>query len=148
MIQPGHILLVEDDKLDADLAIKSLKNEKIYNTIDWVKDGQEALDYLRFKGTYSNREKIQPILVLLDLKMPKINGIEVLQSIRTDANLKKLPVVILTSSKEEQDLVNAYNLNVNAYVVKPVDFVQFTEAIRQIGSFWIIYNEPPPDKYV
>ncbi|WP_131782458.1 response regulator [Legionella gresilensis] len=146
MIKPGHILLVEDDKLDADLVIKALQSEKIYNTIDWVKDGKEALDYLRFEGMYSSRENTQPILVLLDLKMPKINGIEVLQSIRADANLKKLPVVILTSSKEEQDLVNAYNLNVNAYVVKPVDFVQFTEAIRHIGSFWIIYNEPPPEK--
>jgi two-component system response regulator len=139
-----HILLAEDDRLDADLTIRALKLQNLYNPIDWVKDGKEALDYLKREGSYAQSEDKLPLLVLLDLKMPKIDGMEVLEAIREDVKLKHLPVVILTSSKEERDILNAYYLNVNAYVVKPVDYEQFNEAIRQIGLFWAIYNEPPP----
>ncbi|MBK2125871.1 response regulator [Fangia hongkongensis] len=138
------ILLAEDDPCDADLTIRSLKENNILNTIDWVKDGTEVLDYLHYQGEYQNREKGMPELIILDIKMPKLNGLDVLKELKKSEPFRLLPVVMLTSSKEEQDLYEAYNLGINAYVVKPVDFSQFALAIKEIGAFWLLINEPPP----
>lgn len=138
------ILLVEDNPVDEELTIMAFEKNNITNEIVVARDGAEALDYLFAAGQYENRDvNEKPQLVLLDLKLPKVDGLEVLQKIRENESLKRIPVVILTSSKEQQDLINAYNLGTNAYVRKPVDFTEFAEAVKQLGLFWLILNECP-----
>lgn len=144
MEKAGWILLVEDDPMDAELTTTALETYNVANEVVIARDGEEALDYLYRRGKFANVPSGNPVVVLLDLKLPKINGLEVLRQIRTDERLKMLPVVILTSSREERDLVEGYKLGINAYVVKPVDFHEFIDAIKNLGSFWIILNEPPP----
>jgi len=141
-----QILLVEDDNNDAELTIKALKESNIANQIIRVEDGEEAINYLKCEGKYQSRQNLHPALILLDLKLPKINGLEVLKTIRGNAALKYIPVVVLTSSREEQDLIRSYELGVNAYVVKPVDFQKFALAIKELGIFWLVINIPPPEK--
>jgi len=138
------ILLVEDNPNDVELTMEALADNNIANAVDLARDGEEALDYLNRQGSFSSRPEGNPGVILLDLKLPKINGLEVLKAIREDEKLKMIPVVILTSSREESDLVESYRLGVNAYVVKPVDFNEFVRAIRTLGLFWAIINEPPP----
>ena len=140
---PRRILLAEDSPHDAELTIEALSENHLTNTIDHVRDGAEALDYLYRRGAFSKREKGNPSVILLDLKMPKVDGLEVLRQIRGDAQMKAIPVVIMTSSREEQDLVRSYELGVNAYVVKPVEFGGFVEAVKQVGVFWVMLNELP-----
>ena len=139
-----HILLAEDDPNDAELTLTALARNKLVNQVVVVRDGAEALDYLRRRGSHAGRAPGNPAVVLLDLKMPKIDGLEVLRQIRADPALRRIPVVVLTSSREESDLVASYDLGVNGYVVKPVDFGAFVTAVREIGAFWAIVNEPPP----
>lgn len=139
------ILLVEDNPDDIDLTLHALKKNKIKNEIVVARDGVEALDYLFGTGEYQGRDlSLMPAIILLDLKLPKIDGFEVLQRIRTSDLSKFLPVVILTSSKEEQDIINGYSLGVNSYVRKPVDFNQFAEAVSNLGLYWLLLNETPP----
>ena len=139
------ILLVEDNPDDEALAMRALKKSNLVNDIVVARDGVEALDYLFGTGSYEGRDtSAMPTLVLLDLKLPKIDGLEVLRRMRADDRTKHLSVVALTSSNEEQDLIDSYDLHVNSYVRKPVDFVQFTEAVAQVGLYWLVLNEPPP----
>ena len=141
-----EILLVEDNQADVELALHALRHNNLANRIHVVRDGEEALDFLFCQGMYSNRSFQQPPrLVLLDLKLPKVNGLEVLRQIKNDNRTKAIPVVILTSSKEERDLVNSYHLGVNSYIQKPVDFEQFRQIVKQLGLYWVVVNEPPPD---
>jgi CheY-like chemotaxis protein len=144
MIEPKKILVAEDDGNDAELILKALGRYNIANEVVVVEDGAEALDYLHRRGDYETRAEGNPILVLLDIKMPKVDGLEVLREIRADERLKMIPAVILTSSRQEGDLLAGYQLGVNAYVVKPVDFNEFVEAVREMGVFWLMVNEPPP----
>jgi two-component system response regulator len=140
-----EILLVEDSPEDAELTIRALRRYKIANEIQVAEDGAEALDFLFCRGAFKDRLPSQvPRLVLLDLKLPKVSGMEVLRAIRGDERTKAIPVVVLTSSKEERDLIDGYKLGVNAYAQKPVDFEQFSETVRQIGMFWMLINQPPP----
>ena len=145
-----EILLVEDSPEDAELTIRTLRRNKLANEVQVAEDGAEALDFLFCRGVHKERTfSHPPKLVLLDLKLPKVDGLEVLRAIRADARTKAIPVVILTSSKEQKDLIKGYNLGVSAYVQKPVDFQQFSEAIRQIGMFWMVINQaPPPEAFV
>jgi CheY-like chemotaxis protein len=138
------ILLAEDSPQDAEMTLAALSEHHLSNHIVLVGDGEEALDYLYARGKYAGRTDGSPLLVLLDLKMPKVDGLEVLRAIKNDPELRTLPVVMLTASREEQDVVKSYRLGVNAYVVKPVGFQKFVEAVKQIGAFWTIHNEPPP----
>jgi len=138
------ILLVEDKARDAELTLAALEEHNLANDVVVVRDGVEALDYLYRRGEFATRAPELPVVVLLDIKMPRLNGLEVLRIIKADPQLKRLPVIMLTSSREEPDLVQAYELGVNAYVVKPVDFHQFSAAVEQIGAFWAILNELPP----
>jgi CheY-like chemotaxis protein len=138
------ILLVEDNPHDVELTLAAFGRNKLANDVVVARDGAEALDYLYQRGTHENRPPELPIVVFLDLKMPKVDGLEVLRQMKGDAQLKVVPVVMLTSSREEVDLVRSYQLGVNAYVVKPVGFPQFIEAITQLGMFWAVLNEPPP----
>ena len=139
------ILLVEDNEDDVDLTLRALQRNNIKNEVVVARDGVEALDYLWGTGTYTGRDISQmPQVILLDLKLPKVDGLEVLRRLRSDERTKLLPVVILTSSKEQQDLVEGYSLGANSYVRKPVDFNQFVEAVRQLGLYWLVLNEPPP----
>jgi CheY-like chemotaxis protein len=144
----GHnkvILLVEDNPDDEALAIRALKRHHIGNEIVIARDGVEALDYLFGTGIYADRNvNLQPSVILLDLKLPRIDGLEVLRRVRTSEATKLLPVVVLTTSSEEQDLLDSYSLGCNSYIRKPVDFLQFSEAIRQLGMYWLLMNEPPP----
>jgi CheY-like chemotaxis protein len=140
----GRILLVEDDPRDVELTLTALEEYKLANEVVVARDGQQALDYLRCQGEYSTRVRENPAVLLLDLKLPKVDGLEVLKEIRTDERLKLIPVVVLTSSQEEKDMVRSYTLGVNAYVVKPVDFHEFVNAIKELGIFWAIINEAPP----
>jgi CheY-like chemotaxis protein len=144
MSQLGRILLVEDDPRDVELTLTALHEYNLVNAVFVARDGQEALDYLYCRGPFSGRDGSRPAVMLLDLKLPKINGLEVLQQVRSDQQLKLLPVVVLTSSHEEKDLVRSYELGVNAYVVKPVDFHAFVNAVKELGVFWAMINEPPP----
>jgi two-component system, response regulator len=140
-----EILLVDDSPEDVELTIRALRRHKIANEIAVAEDGAEALDFLFCRGSYQHRSAaFPPKVVLLDLKLPKVGGLEVLREMRADPRTKAIPVVILTSSKEQKDLITGYNLGVNAFVQKPVDFEQFNEAIRQIGMFWMLVNQAPP----
>ena len=138
------ILLVEDDPRDVELTLAALEEHHLANKVAVVRDGEKALDYLYRRGEFKTRAGGNPILVLLDLKMPKVNGLEVLKIIKADEQLKIIPVVVLTSSRETQDVVGCYQHGVNAYVVKPVDFAEFMKAVKQLGVFWAAVNEPPP----
>jgi CheY-like chemotaxis protein len=142
MLKP--ILLVEDDKRDLELTLVALERSQLANEVIVVRDGAQALDYLLREGDFKMREEGNPAVVLLDLKMPKVNGLEVLQRMRGTPSLRSTPVVMLTSSQEESDVVRSYELGVNAYVVKPVEFKQFVSAIADLGVFWAVLNEPPP----
>lgn len=135
-----EILLVEDNPLDAELTMTALTSGKIANNITWVKDGVEALDYLFRRGEYAGRSEELPRLVLLDLKMPRVNGIEVLTAIRADERTKRIPVVVMTSSEEESDIAKTYDLGVNSYVVKPLDFNAFSDVTRRAGYYWLAIN--------
>lgn len=140
----NRILLAEDNENDIELTLEALSEHNLVNEVDTVRDGEEALDYLYKRKQYEHRQSDNPAVILLDLKMPKIDGLEVLRQIKSDNNLKTIPVVMVTSSREESDLIKSYNLGVNAYVVKPVDFHEFINAVKQLGAFWAIVNEPPP----
>jgi len=138
------ILLVEDSPRDTELTLDALAQHNLANEVVAVRDGAEALDYLQRRGPFATRPAGNPAVVLLDLKMPKVDGIEVLRQIKSDTQLKTIPVVVLTSSREEKDLVTSYQLGVNAYIVKPVQFQEFVEAVKLVGAFWAVVNEPPP----
>lgn len=142
MLKP--ILLVEDNPHDLELTLIALSKSQLANQVVICRDGAEALDYLLARGDYAGRSAGNPAVVLLDLKLPKVDGLEVLKTVRETHSLRSMPVVMLTSSKEEQDLVRSYELGVNAYVVKPVDFTEFVRAIADLGIFWAVLNEPPP----
>lgn len=137
------ILLAEDNPFDLELALAGLAEYRLTNEVVVARDGAEALDYLKCRGRFADRMPGSPMVVLLDLKMPKVDGLEVLRRIRSDPDLKLIPIVILTSSREEQDVIESYNLGVNAYVVKPVAFDKFVEVVKQIGLFWVLTNEVP-----
>jgi CheY-like chemotaxis protein len=140
-----EILIADDSESDVELTVHALRKAKLANSIHIVEDGEQALDYLFCRGTYASRDFLSPPrVVLLDLKMPKIDGIEVLRAIRGDARTRAIPVVVLTSSNEQRDLIESYNLGVNAYIQKPVDFDNFRDVIERIGMFWLVVNEPPP----
>jgi CheY-like chemotaxis protein len=139
-----RILLVEDNERDVELTLAALEEHNLANEVIIARDGADALDYLHRRGKFADHANGLPVVVLLDLKMPRVDGLEVLRQMRGDATLKHVPVVMITSSREEQDLVKSYQLGVNAYVVKPVDFQKFVESVKQIGFFWAIINEPPP----
>jgi CheY-like chemotaxis protein len=139
-----RILLVEDDPKDVELTMTGLAEYNLANEVVVAGDGEEALDYLFRRRKYQERPDVNPAVTLLDLKLPKVNGFEVLEKIRADENLKMIPVVVLTSSNEERDLIRSYNLGVNAYVTKPVDFHEFVNAVKELGIFWAVINEPPP----
>lgn len=138
------ILLAEDNPRDVELTIEALNEHKLANQVDVVHDGVEVMEYLTYEGRFKNRPKGNPIVLLLDIKMPRMDGIEVLEAIRSNEKLKMLPVVMLTASREEPDLVKCYALGVNAYVVKPVDFKDFLDAVKHIGVFWAMLNQNPP----
>ena len=140
-----RILLAEDDPKDVELTVNALNEHNLANDILVVRDGAEALDYLYRRGAFAQEPDGNPIIILLDLKMPKMDGIQVLRQIKSDKNLQTIPVVILTSSRESHDLQICYQLGVNAYVVKPVKFADFVEAVKEIGVFWVLINEPPPN---
>lgn len=139
-----RILLAEDNEHDVELTLAALEEHNLANEVVVVRDGAEALDYLCGRGKFAGHSNGLPVVVLLDLKMPKVDGLEVLHQMRSNPDLKHVPVVMITSSREEQDLVRSYQLGVNAYVVKPVDFQQFIASIKEVGFFWAIINEPPP----
>jgi two-component system response regulator len=140
-----EILLVEDNPDDAELTLRALRQEKLANNVEVARDGEEALDYVFCRGQHAGREfNHQPRLVLLDLKLPKVDGLEVLRQMKSDPRTQTIPVVILTSSREEKDLVNSYKLGVNAYIQKPVDFDQFRETVKRLGLFGLVVNQPPP----
>ena len=140
----GRILMVEDDPKDVELTLTALEEYNLANEVVVTRDGQEALDYLFCRGQFSTRSHENPAVILLDLKLPKVDGLEVLQQIKSDERLKIVPVVVLTSSHEEKDMIRSYKLGVNAYVVKPVDFHEFVNAVKELGAFWAVINEPPP----
>jgi CheY-like chemotaxis protein len=140
----GRILMVEDDAKDVELTLTALEEYHLANEVIITRDGEKALDYLYRRGEYKTRSSDNPAVILLDLKLPKVDGLEVLKEIKSDGKLGMIPVVVLTSSKEEKDMVASYKLGVNAYVVKPVDFHEFVNAIKELGVFWAIINEPPP----
>jgi CheY-like chemotaxis protein len=144
MISLKRILLVDDSPRDTELALDALETYHLSNEVVTLHDGAEALDYLYRRGAFAGRTDAQPALVLLDLKMPKVDGTEVLRQMKNDPELKLVPVVVMTSSREEQDVLKSYQLGVNAYVVKPVNFHEFVDAVKQIGGFWAFLNEPPP----
>jgi CheY-like chemotaxis protein len=140
----GRILMVEDDPKDVELTLTALEEYNLANEVVVTRDGEQALDYLYQRGEFKTRANGNPAVMLLDLKLPKVDGLEVLKQIKSDKNLALIPVVVLTSSKEEKDMVASYKLGVNAYVVKPVDFHEFVNAIKELGAFWAVVNEPPP----
>ena len=140
----GRILIVEDDPNDVELTLTALDEYNLANEVVVTRDGEEALDYLYCRGSFKTRSNDSPAVMLLDLKLPKRDGLGVLQQIKSDEKLKMIPVVVLTSSHEEKDVVASYKLGVNAYVVKPVDFHEFVNAVKELGVFWAVINEPPP----
>ena len=144
MAKPGRILLVEDDPNDIELTLSALTESRLANEVVVARDGEEALDYLYRRGIHVSRAEANPAVMLLDLKLPKVDGLEILERVKADPHLRAIPVVVLTSSREEQDLVKSYNSGTNAYVVKPVDFHEFVEAVRELGLFWAVVNHPPP----
>lgn len=146
MAELRRILMAEDDPHDVELILSVLEENNLANELVVVPDGAAALDYLYMRGQFAGRAPGNPAVVLLDIKMPKVDGLEVLQTIRSDDKLKMVAVVILTSSREQRDLFKSYALGVNGYVVKPVDFEEFVAAIKQIGLYWAVINEPPPDR--
>jgi two-component system, response regulator len=143
-LEPIEILYAEDSPTDAEITMRALKRANFANKLMWVKDGAEALDYLYARGAHAQRTSGRPRLVLLDLKMPKVDGIEVLRQIRADEQLRTLPVVMLTSSAEEGDIVRSYNLGINSYIVKPVDFNKLSDEVARAGYYWVVINQPPP----
>ena len=145
MINNRNILLVEDNSMDVELTMEAMAENNLDKRMVVVRDGVQAMEYLLCAGQYSNRKPGNPAVILLDIKMPRMDGLQVLRNIRGTRALKRIPVVMLTTSREEQDLISTYDLGVNAYVVKPVDYKQFKEAVRQIGSVWAILNELPPE---
>jgi two-component system response regulator len=145
MNRSRHILLVEDNDYDLELTLRAFEKSKILNGLVVARDGQEALDYLFGTGAYAGRDLQEaPEVVLLDLKLPKVDGLEVLRRIRADERTRRLPVVVLTSSNEEKDIISSYDLGANSFVRKPVDFAQFTDAAKQLGLYWLVLNEGPP----
>jgi CheY-like chemotaxis protein len=144
MIHLKRILLVEDNPNDVELTLEALSEHNLANTVEVVRDGEEALNYLYQKEQFASRPDGNPAVILLDLKLPKVNGLEILKKMRSEDHLKLIPVVVLTSSREESDMIESYKLGVNAYVVKPVDFHDFIDAVKGLGIFWAIINEPPP----
>jgi CheY-like chemotaxis protein len=140
----GRILVVEDDPNDVELTLIALGEYHLANEVVVTRDGQQALDYLYCRGEFRTRPNENPAVMLLDLKLPKVDGLEVLQQIKTDESLRMIPVVVLTSSHEEKDKMRSYKFGVNAYVVKPVDFHEFVNAVKELGVFWAVVNEPPP----
>lgn len=139
------ILLVEDNPNDAELALRALRKHNLANRIEWLKDGEQALDYLFRRGPWAERSEGLPRVILLDLRLPKVDGIEVLRAIRSDAMTKELPVVVLTSSKEERDVIDTYKLGVNSYIAKPVAFDEFARVVAEIGLYWAVLNRVPPE---
>jgi len=144
MTSLGRILIVEDDPSDLELTLMALEEYKLANEVVVARDGQQALDYLYCQGRFTGRSNENPAVIMLDLKLPKVDGLAVLKQVRSDERLEMIPVVVLTSSHEEQDMMRSYKLGVNAYVVKPVDFHEFVNAVKELGVFWAIINEPPP----
>ena len=144
MSEFGRILVVEDDPRDVELGLMALDEYKLANEVVVVRDGKEALDFLYCREQFVSRPEERPAIILLDLKLPKVNGLEVLHKIRSDDRLKMTPVVVLTSSHEERDKLASYKLGLNAYVVKPVDFHEFINAVKELGLFWAVINQPPP----
>jgi two-component system, response regulator len=139
-----EILLVEDNPNDVELTLHTLKENRLTNAVQVVRDGAEALDFLLLRGAFADRDPTRlPKVVLLDIKLPKVDGLEVLRGIRADPRTRTLPVVMLTSSREERDIIESYRLGVNSYIVKPVDFAQFTESVRELGMYWLLLNRPP-----
>lgn len=138
-----RILLVEDNANDAELTLTALAENNFANAVDVVRDGEEALEYLFKRGRYAERRTHNPAVVLLDLKLPKVDGLEVLEQVKRDEKLRTIPIVMLTSSREEPDLIRSYDLGVNAYVVKPVEFGEFMSALKELGFFWAVINQPP-----
>ena len=143
-MKANQILLVDDSARDIEMALDALQQYQLANEVVTLRDGAEALDYLYRRGPFADRTDPNPAVILLDLKMPRVDGLEVLRQLKGDAALKVIPVVMMTSSREEQDLIKSYQLGVNAYVVKPLDFHEFIEAIKVLGAFWVVLNEPPP----
>jgi CheY-like chemotaxis protein len=140
-----EILLVEDNTSDVELALHALKKNNLANKIKVVRDGAEALDFVFCTGAFADRSiEHPPKLILLDLKLPKVDGLEVLEQIKKDPRTRTIPVVVLTSSREDRDIVESYQFGVNSYIVKPIDFDRFTEAVRQLGFYWLLFNQPPP----
>jgi len=144
MLPLKRILLAEDSVQDAELTLAALEEQHLANDVALVRDGAEALDYLYQRGEFADGDATLPVVVILDLKMPRVDGLEVLRQMKSDQNLRRVPVVMLTSSREEKDLADSYRLGANAYVVKPVDFQKFLTSVRQLGMFWALINEPPP----
>jgi CheY-like chemotaxis protein len=140
----ARILLVEDDPKDVELTLTALDEYRLANEVVLAADGEQALDYLYCRGSYTERGGGDPAVILLDLKLPKVDGLEVLRQVKSNQRLRLIPVVVLTSSREENDLVASYKLGVNAYVVKPIDFHEFVNAVKELGAFWAVVNEPPP----
>jgi CheY-like chemotaxis protein len=140
----GRILLVEDDPKDVELTLTALEEYNLANEVIVARDGEEALEYLYSQGKFKTRSSGNPAVMLLDLKLPKVDGLEVLKQVKSEEKLRMIPIVVLTSSKEEKDMVASYKLGVSAYVVKPVDFHEFVNAIKELGVFWAVINEPPP----
>lgn len=143
MNNPGKILLVEDDPNDVELTVMALTENHLANEIVVARDGEEALDFLYRRGAHESREAANPIVVLLDLKLPKVDGLEVLKQVKSDPDLRAIPVVMLTSSREERDLIRSYDLGTNAYVAKPVGFEELVESVKKVGLFWTVVNHPP-----
>ncbi len=138
-----EILMVEDNPTDAELTMRALRKRNLTNNLVWVKDGEEALDFIFCRGRYLGRSNVAPRLVLLDIKLPKVDGIEVLRAVKSDPNTKPIPIVMLTSSQEERDIVDSYKLGVNSFIVKPVEFDKFLDMVAQVGLYWTVVNKVP-----